>query len=145
MRPVPSFTRSVEGYALALLGAVAGGTAGGYASGWVLERPRRGTRGIEDRAEGLADVGTIVVCAFLGASVGCYALLRLRRHRAAGPTAGTLLAVTLTSPVLVLLLPDSYDSPSTGALLAVGLFAAPLLARAIGERLVRDPRQEEGR
>jgi hypothetical protein len=142
---VRSFARSVEGYALALLGAVAGGVAGGYASGWVLERTRRGTRGIEDIAEGFADLGTISVGGFLGASVRCYALLRLRRHRAAGPTAGTLLAVTLTSSVLVLLLRGSYDSLSVVALWAVVLLAAPLLARAVGERVIRDPRQEEGR
>jgi hypothetical protein len=136
---VRSLARSLEGYASALAGALAGGVAAGYAAGWVFERASRATRGIEDIAEGFADLGRIILFGFLGASVGCYIVLRLRRHAAAGPTAFTLLLLTLASPLLALL-PGSQR-----VLLPVFLLGAPLLARAIGVRVPRHRRREEPR
>ena len=136
---VPSLARSLEGYASAFGGALAGGAAAGYAAGWVFERTSRDTRGIEDIAEGFADLGGIVLFGFLGAWVGCYVLLRLRRHAAAGPTAFTLLLLTVGSPLLVLL-------PGLQPVLwPVFLLGAPLLARAIGVRVPRHRRREEPR
>ena len=132
-----SSARSLEGYASALAGALAGGVAAGYAAGWAFERTSRDTRGIEDIAEGFADLGGIILFGFLGASVGCYVLLRLRRHAAAGPTALTLLLLTVASPLLVLL-PGSQTVQWP-----VFLLGAPLLARAIGVRVPRHRRQEE--
>ena len=136
---VPSLARSLEGYASALAGALGGGVAGGYAGGWVLERTSRDPGGIEDIAEGFADLGGIILFGFLGASVGCYVLLRLRRHAAAGPTAFTLLLLTVASSFLVLL-PGSQP-----VLWPVFLLGAPLLARAIGVRVPRHRRREEPR
>ena len=72
-----SLTRSVEGYALAFAGAIAGGYAAAGATAWVLERTSTATAGTEDLAKGFADLGTIILFGFLGASMGCYALLRL--------------------------------------------------------------------
>ncbi len=140
---VRSLARSLEGYASALAGALAGGVAAGYAAGWAFERtsqenlPRH--RGIEDIAEGFADLGGIVLFGCLGASVGRYVLLRLRRHAAAGPTAFTLLLLTVASPFLVLL-PGSQP-----VLWPVFLLGAPLLARAVGVRVPRHRRREEPR
>ena len=71
MTAVRSLTRSFEGYAFALAGALAGGVAAGYAAGWALDRASRDTRGIEDIAEGFADLGGIILFGLLGASVGC--------------------------------------------------------------------------
>ncbi len=138
-----SMARTLEGYALALIGAMAGGVAGGYASVWALERRPRSTRGIEGLPEGLADVGMVLVCGLLGASIGCYALLRLRRHGAAGQTAAALWALTLTSFFLLPLIP-------LGTFVVLGLWflfllLAPLVARAVGERLVRHNGPEEPR
>lgn len=136
---VRSLARSLESSASALAGALAGGVAAGYAAGWVSERTSRDTRGIEDIAEGFADLGGIIFFGFLGASVGCYVLLRLRRHAAAGPTAFTLLLLTVASPFLVLL-------PGSEPLLwPVFLLGAPLLARAIGVRVPHHHRQHEPR
>ena len=125
---------------LALAGAITGGVAAGYATGSVLERTSRDTAGIEDVAEGIADAGIIILLGFLGASVGCYLLLRLRRHTAAGPTAVALLVATVTSPFLVLLLPGSQ-----AVLWLVFLLVAPLLARGVGVRVPHHLRQEEPR
>ena len=136
---VRSLARSLEGYASALAGALAGGVAAGYAAGWVFDRVSRDTRGVEDIAEGFADLGGIILFAFLGASVGCYVLLRLRRHVAAGPTAFTLLLLTVASSFLVLL-PGSQP-----VLWPVFLLGAPLLARAIGVRVPRRRLREEPR
>jgi hypothetical protein len=136
---VPSLARSLEGYASALAGALAGGVAAGYAAGWVFERTSRDTPGIEDIGEGFADLGGIILFGFLGASAGCYVVLRLRRHAAAGPTAFTLLLLTVASPLLVLL-PGSQP-----VLWPVFLLGAPLLARAIGVRVPRHRRREEPR
>ncbi len=136
---VRSLARSLEGYASALAGALAGGVAAGYAAGWVFERTSHDTGGIEDIGEGFADLGGIILFGFLGASVGCYVLLRLRRHAAAGPTAFTLLLLTAASPFLVLL-PGSQP-----VLWPVFLLGAPLLARAVGVRVPRHRRREEPR
>ena len=130
---VSSPARSVEGYALAFAGAIAGGVAAAGATAWVLERTSKGAAGIEDMAEGFADLGTIILFGLLGASMGCYALLRLRGQPAAGPTAAALLVASVGSPIVVLLLPDSM-----GALWVVFLLAAPLLARGVGVRISRD-------
>ena len=129
---ISSLARSAEGYALAFAGAIAGGAAAAGATAWVLERTATGTTGIEDIAEGFADLGTIILFGFLGASMGCYALLRLRRQPAAGPTAAALLVASVGSPIVVLLLPDAM-----GALWVVFLLAAPLLARGVGIRISR--------
>lgn len=137
---VSSLARSVEGYALAFAGAIAGGVAAAGGTAWVLERASTGTAGIEDMAEGFAHLGTIILFGFLGASLGCYALLRLRRQPAAGPTAAALLVTSVGSPFLVLLLPDSL-----GALWVLFLLAAPLLARALGIRVHRHARSTEER
>ncbi|HEV2068228.1 MAG TPA: hypothetical protein VGR26_00370 [Acidimicrobiales bacterium] len=139
MTAVPSLARLLEGYASALAGALAGGVAGGYAAGWVLERTSRDPGGIKVIAEGFADLGGIILFGFLGASVGCYVLLRLRRHAAAGPTAFTLLLLTVASSFLVLLF------GSQPVLWPVFLLGAPLLARAIGVRVPRHRRREEPR
>jgi hypothetical protein len=131
--------RSLEGYASALAGALGGGVAAGYAAGWVFERTSRDTPGIEDIGEGFADLGGIIPFGFLGASAGCYVALRLRRHAAAGPTAFTLLLLTVASPLPVLL------PGSPPVLWPVFLLGAPLLARAIGVRVPRHRRREEPR
>ncbi len=117
-----SVAQSAESYFLTLVGAITGGIAAGYAAGWILERssPRRG---LESVAEGFQDVGTILGFGFLGAAAGCYMLLRVRRHAAAGTTAGTLLAVIATSTFLV------YFLPTTAWV--VLLLLSPLLARYV--------------
>ncbi len=135
---VSPLARSAEGYALTFAGAIAGGVAAAGAAAWVLERTSRGTAGIEDIAEGFADLGMIILVGFLGASVACYALLRLRRHPAAGPTAVALLVASVVSPIVVLLLPASM-----GALWVAFLLAAPLLARVVGVRISRHPPSSE--
>ena len=137
MTAEPSFARSAEGYVLALAGAIAGGVAAGYATGSVLERTSRDTPGVEDVAKGFGDMGTIVLLGFGGAFAGCYVLLRLRRHTAAGPTAAALLVTAATSPFLVLLLPGFQ-----GVLWIVFLLVTPLLARAIGVRVPRRRRRD---
>ena len=135
---VSSIARSAEGYALAFAGAIAGGVAAGGGTAWVLERASTGTAGIEDIAEGFADLGTIIMFGILGASLGCYALLRLRRQPAAGPTAVALLFASAGSPFVIWLLPDSL-----GALWVLFLLAAPLLARTVGVRISRHTRSTE--
>ncbi len=94
---VHSNARVFEGYALALLGAIAGGVAGGFLSVWSLERRSGRTGGIDGIAEGLADLGMVVVFALVGACLGCYALLRLRRHPHAGQTAVALAVLSVSS------------------------------------------------
>lgn len=138
MTAVRSLARSLEGYAFALAGALAGGVAAGYAAGWVFERTSRDTGGM-NIGKGFADLGTIIFFGFLGASVGCYVLLRLRRHAAAGPTALTLLLLIVASPYLML------RAGSLSVLWPVFLLGAPLLARVVGVGVPRQRRREEPR
>ncbi len=133
---VHSNARIFEGYALALLGAIAGGIAGGFLSVWSLERRPGRTGAIDGIAEGLADLGMVVVFALVGACLGCYALLRLRRHPYAGRTALALAVLTLTTFWILPLIPgDTF--------LVVGLWLwfvlfTPLVARAVVGRVLRD-------
>ncbi len=122
-----------KGYLAAWLGAVVGGALGavpGIVAGVAIADAT--SSGFDEIGSGVTYAAYgLFLGAWVGASLGCWAGLRLRRHDAAGSTAAALALLLLAGWVLwAFVLIDAGDALAVGIPL-VAAATAPLVARSL--------------
>lgn len=131
----PPSAGTAKGYALTLAGALLG-LLGGTMIGLLLISTFKGDpdAGLANVALIAAAVGMVYLCAFLGAPLGCYVLLRALRQPLAGRTAAFVLGLQGT---FLFVTSAFWELGPMSRLMTAVQVAVPLLARYGALRSVR--------